>query len=66
MSVPESDWWRAWGAARGGTEGQRELARIEREHVDRLQHAVDGDGGLVDGEAKRLHGLRQPRCLETG
>jgi hypothetical protein len=52
------------GAARGGAEGQRELARIEREHVDRLQHAVDGDGGLVDGEAKRLHGLRsQPRCL---
>ena len=60
-------WMESLGAARGGTEGQRELARIEREHVDRLQHAVDGDGGLVDGEAKRLHGLRsQPRCLRRG
>ena len=43
-------------------------ARSHRgEHVDRLQHPVDGDGGLVDGEAKRLHGLRsQPRCLRRG
>ena len=64
MSVSESDWWRAWAPREAVPRARRELARIEREHVDRLQHAVDGDGGLVDGEAKRLHRLRsQPRCL---
>jgi hypothetical protein len=52
------------GSARGGAERHGQLARIEREHVDRLQHAVDRDRGLVRRDAKGLHRLRgEPRRL---
>ena len=51
-------------ASRGGAERQGQLARVEREHVDRLEHAVDRDGSVVRREAKRLHRLRrEPRRL---
>lgn len=46
-------------AARGGAEGERQLARVEREHIDRLEHAVDEDGSFVRGETERLHRLRR-------
>ncbi|MCK7535245.1 MAG: hypothetical protein MZV63_31790 [Marinilabiliales bacterium] len=61
MSVSESDWLQRLGATRGRTEGHWQLARVEGEDVDGLEHAVDGDARVIHADAERLHGLgREP------